>query len=301
MPGVKYSVDGGDGEGLDLRSLLRFAVRHWLWICGCSLLLGVGAFAASYLLPRTYQAEVLALPVKEQQGLSSLGSAVGGLGALASVAGLSLPGGDNPAEVAVVLLASRGFLEEFIQENDLLPRLFADEWDPQLKRWRRDGNKAAPTLQDGYLLMSRSMLRASIDKRSGAVSVRIRWRDSAEAAAWANLLVERVNRVTREAAIREAETSIRFLETELKQSQSVEIRQSIASLLEGQMNKRMLATTRPDYSLKVLDQARPSDSRRFVSPNRLILAGAGMLIGAFLGALLAFVRERPAFSDRAAG
>jgi uncharacterized protein involved in exopolysaccharide biosynthesis len=282
---------------LEVLPLLHFVLDHWRWVAGGALLAGIVAFALSFAMPKVYEAEVIAVPVKDQQGLSSLRSLMSGAGALASLAGLSLPGSDNPAEMAVVRLKSRGFLEGFIAEQQLLPQLFSSRWDAGAKQWRDDG-EPPPSAQDGYVRLSRKALRATIDKRTGTVSVKIRWRDPETAASWANALVQRLNRVTRKLAIEEAERSVDYLTTELTEAQSVELRQSIAMLLEGQMNRRMFAATQPDFTLKVIDSASPSDIDRFVSPRRLVMLIGGIGVGALLGVLLAFLRFAPVTAGR---
>jgi uncharacterized protein involved in exopolysaccharide biosynthesis len=60
-------------------------------------------------------------------------------------------------------------------------------------------------------------------------------------------------------------------------------------LLEEQVNKRMLAVTRPDFSLKIIDAARPSDANRYVSPRLLVLVIGGVIAGSMIGAFLAFL------------
>lgn len=294
--GIEPQSRDADQGRLELLTALTFAIRHWYWIAGGAAIAGIAAFGAGLLMPRIYEAEVTALPVKDQQGLPSLRSLAGGYGALASLAGIALPGSENSAEMALVRLKSRGFLEEFIREEALLPELFPKQWDVESRAWRRG---PPPTYQDGYLLLSRKMLRASVDKRSGTVSLKLRWTDPKKAATWANRLVDRMNRVTRKIAIEDASTSVKYLSEELDNTQSVELRSSIAMLLENQVNKRMLAATQPDYALKVIDAARPSDSDRYVSPRRTVLTIGGAVAGALIGAYLAFLYGGRSRSGRA--
>jgi uncharacterized protein involved in exopolysaccharide biosynthesis len=282
--------DQSNGQGrIELFSALHFVRRSWVWICSVAVLMGVGALGVSFAMQRLYEAEVVALPVGDQRGLPSLRSLMGGYGALSSLAGISLPGSENPAEMAVVRLKSRGFIEGFIKENDLLPVLFPKKWEASKGVWRKPDE--SPTLQDGYALLTNKVLRVAVDKRSNTVTVEVRWTDPVTASTWANLIVERLNRVTREEAVTEANKSVIYLQREFENAQSVELRQSIAMLLEGQMNRRMMAVTQPDYSLKVIDAARPSEIDRYASPQRGLIAAAGAMMGALLGALIAWLRS----------
>ena len=60
-----------------------------------------------------------------------MSGALGQLGGLASLAGVSIGGGESSeAQVAQEIMRSRGFIEEFINENNLAVEVFAAEgWD----------------------------------------------------------------------------------------------------------------------------------------------------------------------------
>jgi flagellar hook assembly protein FlgD len=99
-------------------------------------------------------------------------------------------------------------------------------------------------------------------------------------------MVAQLNQFTRERAIREADESIKYLQQELANATQVELRTSIGSIIESQINKRMLATTRPEFSFKIIDPAQPPQVRRFVKPNRLVFIAAGVFIGVLCGFLI---------------
>src|SRR5690606_19017487 len=85
-----------------------------------------------------YRAEAVLAPTEESRA-SGLPS---GLSGLAGIAGLNLGSGSSSAE-ALAMLRSRAFIEEFIEDNELLPVLFPEAWDSQAKQWRQEGEDAA--------------------------------------------------------------------------------------------------------------------------------------------------------------
>ena len=84
----------------------------------------VGIFY-SFLATPMYRAEVLMISAQNEErnlgGLASLNQ----YGGLARMAGINL-GGNNDIEEALAILQSRKFIQEFINENNLMPVLFAD-------------------------------------------------------------------------------------------------------------------------------------------------------------------------------
>ena len=74
--------------------------------------------------------------------LASLASQFAGVAALA---GINLTASGSRTAEAVATLESRAFTENFIRERNLIPVLFADDWDAAAKRWRVEAEEV-PTL-----------------------------------------------------------------------------------------------------------------------------------------------------------
>src|SRR5262245_61440538 len=104
--------------------------RRWL-VVALTAACAVASVAIVLMMPSWYRAEVLL--VRKDERSATLGLA-GQLAGLTSLAGINL-GPTDDAE-AVATLGSRDFTREFIEDNDLLPVLFASQWDPSAKSWR---------------------------------------------------------------------------------------------------------------------------------------------------------------------
>lgn len=273
-----------DAGPRDLDQVAAFIAEYWLVLVGAAFGCAIVALGAALLLPRSWRAEVLVAPVsmEPESPLSSLVSQYGGL---ANLAGLDLGQKDNSIASTVAMLRSRSFIEQFIKDEKLLPILYADRWDASAARWIDPSPDEVPTLQDGYKQFSKKVFRVVEDKEDELFTIRVDWTDRVLAARWANMLVDRINNVARQRAIRNADRSVEYLEEEIKHAQTVQLQQSIYSLLQTQLNKRMLANTRPDFAFSVIDPALVSDRDKYVWPNKLLFLG----IGFFAGTLLAMV------------
>src|SRR5262245_56799956 len=117
----------GDGDG-DLRALVIRLWRARLLILA-STALGL-LLSVAYVLVATpkYRAQVVMIPSESSETDAGLRGAMGELGGLASLAGVKL-GGDNQTAEAIALLKAQQFTTEFIEQNNLLPVLFANRWD----------------------------------------------------------------------------------------------------------------------------------------------------------------------------
>jgi hypothetical protein len=261
---------------------------QWRWPLAIGLLVGVISSSAFVLLSdRMYTSEVIAVPAEHEElqaGTFGLGGSLGQLGALAGL------GSGNSAQTqqALALVRSRGFIESFIAENDLLPALFPTSRQAADGQYFIDDTELS--LWDGYEKFSSEVLSVSEDINLGIVVLKIRWTDPAIASEWANSLIARANETVRGRAIEEAEASLKFLRRELETTTAVELRQAIYRLIETQISKRMLANVRPDYAFKVIDKAAPKDLDAHDYPKASILIPAGALLGTGLALFMCLLR-----------
>lgn len=270
-------------EELDLGELvLRLWARRWLLLVFV-VVFAAGSIAVAFLLTPMYRSTVVMVPAGAgKEGMSGLGSALGQLGGLASLAGVRVGANDTQTQEAIAVLESREFTEAFINDRALLPELFYSDWDKANKRWIHEH-----TLVQGFKRFD-AIRTVTKDKETGLVRLEILWRDPMRAAAWANALVERLNAEMRARAITRSRDSLGFFEAELARTATIETRQAISRLMESQINERMLANTTQEYAFRVVDRALPADRRDVARPNKPLLVILGSLAGLVLGASYVF-------------
>lgn len=293
-PSVGYFVpvepsSGPAGTGLvDIgRLVARF---RWLFLIA-PVAGAVALVIVSFLVTPLYRVTVVLAPVEHSQNSSALSSLGGSLGGLGAIAGLSLSG-DSSRHESIAVLASKALTTRFIADEDLLPVLFADDWDSANERWLVDDQEDIPTLEDGFRVFDKDIRSISSDRESGLVTLTITWRDKEQAADWANQIVARANEVIRTRAIDESERSIAYLNDELEKTNVVGVRQAIYSVIESQIEQVMLANVRTDYAFKVLDPAVAPDPEDRAFPSRLLFAVVGLVIGFAVAAAFALSRLR---------
>jgi len=266
--------------GTDLRETIGNLWKGRNWIAATSALCAAGFAAASLLMtPLFMSSTVLIASSPERQSLtSSIVGAVGSLGGLASLAGLNVAANSADTEEALAVLRSRQFTEAFIRDRNLMPELYASQWDPATGSWKT-GSKP-PTLGKAFKYFDGSVRSIQQDKKTGLVTMEIVWKDPARAADWANDLVARLNAEMRSRAIAKADASLGFLEKELQTTSVVATREAINRLIEAQVKQRMLASVTQEFAFRVVDRALPADRDDKVSPHRALLTLTGLVLGA---------------------
>ena len=271
--------------GAEPASIWSLAGRFRKFIATVVIAFTGASIAAAFLSTPVYRATVVLLPAESGSSMAGLSSMLGDIGNIASLVGIGSSGDQNTIE-AVALLRSRKFTESFIQQNKLLPVLYASQWDAETATWRKSWLSSEPTLYDGYRLFSRKIRRVSEDKKTGLVTLEIDWKDAVEGARWANDMVRRVNEDMRQRAIAESDASIALLTDELKSAPSLELQEAVARTIETHVKARALAKVRPDYAFRVIDPGKPADPDAFITPQRGLYVISGPLIGLMFGLFL---------------
>lgn len=280
-------------------SLRELALQLWQgrWIIIALVVLCTAALTiAAFSMTRVYRATTVFVPANANKSAGGgLSAALGQLGGLASLAGVSVGSGDAETQEALAVLGSREFTERFIAEKNLMPRLYAKIWDAEAGKWKVP-EKERPTMSKAvdYFNKIRAVTQ---DKKTGLITLSVDWSDRVEAAAWANDLLRRANEEMRTRAIAQSEASIGFLDKELKVTTQLGTQEAINRLIEIQIKQRMLANVTGEYSFRVVDKAFPSDEDSPIKPNKRLMVVAGPLLGGFLGALWVLIAasfRRPA-------
>lgn len=202
------------------------------------------------------------------------------IGAAASLFGVDI--GSGQASSNLPFLQSRAVVENFIIENDLLPVLFED----------LDEEVFAELTQDQLIYAAvteflNEVLTINQDLASGLIEVIIRWKDPEIAYQWNLGLIELANREIRDNDLRLAENFYSYLNSELSATNSVELRQSIASMIEAQMQTIMLANADAEYAFTYIDPPRIPDMRAY--PRRSLMVILSFIASLFVSVIVLLV------------
>ena len=269
------------------RLWLHEAQRRWVVVLLFLALGAIAGLAAAFLIPRAYRAEVVVMPVESRDVPEGLTNLLGGLGAIASLAGV---GGQSAArQEALEFLKSRGFTAQFIERHKLTAELFPERLDASGRAWKRGRQ---PTIEDAVLRFQRRIFELLEDRRTGIVRVGITASNRAVVARWANDYVADANQALRAHVIADARKNLDYLSRELDTTREVAIQQAISKLSEAQLNQIMLASVREDYAFKVIDPATTPDRNKPVRPNRPLMLLLGCTLGLLFAAAHVITRSR---------
>jgi uncharacterized protein involved in exopolysaccharide biosynthesis len=200
------------------------------------------------------------------------------LSGLASIAGVNLSRGDNQQPLAV--LKSKSLVGSYIDSNNLVPIIFAENWDAKTGSWLVDEERV-PDILDAVSRFDEDVRQISDDKKTGLITLRVVWHDPETAARWANELVQAANARLRAQALADAERNVSYLQREIASTGVVTLQESLGKVLESEMQKLLLARGNEEFAFKIIDKATPPKKR--YRPYRALV----LLFSAFVGLLFA--------------
>ena len=297
-------------DEIDLREL--FSV---LWAGKKVIVAITGLFAAAAVvyalsIANEYKASIVIAPAQQEGG--GLSGALGQLGGLASLAGVSLGGGGgSEAAVAQEIMQSWGFVEQFIVNNELEVEVFAAEgwnktsnvltidsdlYDKDSNKWLidEDGQLRAPTSWELYEAFSKR-LSVSEDKKSGLTSVSIEYFSPIVAKNWVDLYVAAINEHMRQRKLSQVNSNIEYLQAQIEKTSIAEMREVFYQIIEEQVKSKMLAEASPEYAFITVSPSMVPEAKS--KPKRSLIFILGTLLGGMLSVLYVLVRHY-AFSEK---
>ena len=287
-------------DEIDLRELFGVLWSGKIKIIMITAIFAVGSVFYALSLPNQYKATALLAPAQSDGG--GLSSALGQLGGLASLAGVSIGGGESSeSQIAQEIMRSWSFVETFIADNDLSVEVYAAE------SWNKSSNTLAidddvyDTTQQSWLIEDddtgelrpptswalferfQEMLSVSEDKKSGLVAVSIEYYSPQIAKDWLDMYVVSINEHMQSRQVAKVSNNIDYLEAQIDKTSIAEMREVFYTIIEEQTKNKMVAEASPDYAFVAVSPSMVPEQKS--QPKRALIC----ILGTFLGGMLSVV------------
>lgn len=303
MENNSQTNDQYDDE-IDLRELFGVLWGNKIKIIGITAVFAVVSVIYALSVPNQYKASALLAPAQQQSG--GLSGALGQLGGLASLAGVSIGGGESSeAQVAQEIMKSWSFIEGFIADNDLAVEVYAAEgWSRESNQLKFDndvyavktktwliendniGRLGPPTSWQLFEKFS-EMLAVSEDKKSGLISISIEYYSPQIAKQWLDLYISSINKHMQARQVVKVSNNIEYLEAQIEKTSITEMQEVFYTIIEEQIKSQMLAEASPDYAFVAVSPSMVPEEKS--QPKRALICILGTLLGGVLSVLTVLV------------
>ena len=293
-------------DEIDLRELFTALWRGKRLIIICVMFSIMLASLHLRLAERKYTVRYVFAPVASENSVPNLG----GLGGLASLAGVSLPTGSSSDFLTYkFLLKSEEVAARMLKDRDLLVSVFSSDWDTERELFRQPASGPLKSVVRGlknlltgnepsaYIPPNAARLSAWMDKAfnssedggTGFLTL------SAETAK-PTLMVDVITRATqqtdqllKERYIATAEQTMSFYQQQLSRARAREHREALAKLIAQEDQKLMLASKGSYFVAEPITE--PYVSLGPTSPKASLVLALSVVLGGFLGAAIVLIKK----------
>ena len=283
-------------DEIDLRELFAVLWAGRIKIVAITAIFAIVSVIYALSIPNQYKATALLSSADSSGG--GLSGALGQLGGLASLAGVSLGGGESSeGQIAQEIMQSWSFIEGFIEDNNLAVGVYAaDGWDKssnelQINSGLYDVSKSQwlvePPSSWSLFKTFSGILSVSEDKKSGLVEVSIEYYSPLIAKQWLDLYVSAINAHMQQREMAKVTRNIEYLQIQIKKTSIAEMQEVFYTIIEEQIKNKMLAEASPEFAF---DSVSPSMVPEVKSqPERALICILSTLLGVILSGLVVLV------------
>ena len=298
-------------DEIDLRELFSVLWAGKVKIIAITAVFAVASVIYALSVPNQYKASALLAPAQQESG--GLSGALGQLGGLASLAGVSIGGGESSeSQIAQEIMKSWSFVEGFIADNDLAVEVYAAEgwskgsnelqinqetYDSEDNQWLIEDDSGVVGPPSSWQLFNAfsDKLSVSEDKKSGLVSVSIEYYSPQIAKQWLDLYISAINKHMQERQVEKVSNNISYLEAQIGKTSIAEMREVFYTIIEEQTKNKMVAEASPDYAFVAVSPSMVPEEKS--QPKRALICILGTLLGGMLSVLLVLVMHYARKSD----
>ena len=298
-------------DEIDLRELFSVLWAGKVKIIAITAVFAVASVIYALSVPNQYKATALLAPAQSDGG--GLSGALGQLGGLASLAGVSIGGGESSeSQIAQEIMKSWSFVEGFIADNDLAVEVYAaegwskgsnelqinqDAYDSEGSEWliEDDSGVVGPPSSWQLFKAFSDKLSVSEDKKSGLVSVSIEYYSPQIAKQWLDLYISAINKHMQERQVEKVSNNISYLEAQIGKTSIAEMREVFYTIIEEQTKNKMVAEASPDYAFVAVSPSMVPEEKS--QPKRASICILGTLLGGMFSVLLVLVMHYARKSD----
>ena len=272
-------------QQIDLLEYLHALLRHKYAIFIAATLAAMLVFSLTLLMDNKYTAHSLvAININEEPGSVKPDERQSNytLGLLENDFILdSSQSRSNESKRMMATLNSYSFNVKFIEEQNLLPYIFQDDWDPINETWI-DGFQPDMRRANEAFITMRSY---ELNDDTGLLWIFFTTKDPEFSAKLANAIIPSFNNFTKQKQVKLIEERQAYLNKRLQEIDNIQLHRSIYRMIESQIGAESLIFARKDYPLEVIQPALPPLHKS--SPKRKQYAALSFIGFLVLGMMIA--------------
>lgn len=270
-----------ESEDIDIQEIIKYLWTKKITIFLVTFVCAVSSIFYSLSIPNQYRAEVTLSPT-DTSGNSIAGSMTSQMGGIASLAGINLGSMDSPESLqALEIMQSWGFIETFINDNQLLIPLVATKgWNKNNNTliidnniYDSENNKWIKNIPTSFKLFENLRGRIGVIKNveTKMITVSMDHYSPSVAKELLELYIKAINDHMRLRKLTESNMNIEFLGAQLNKTSIKEMKDILFTIIETETKNIMLAKARPEYAFSTVSKAMVAEEKFKPKRSRIVI------------------------------
>jgi len=290
-------------DEIDLRELFNTILKYKYKILFFTIIITALTIVYTMSIPNSYKSEVILSP----QGQSKSNS-LGGLGALAGLAGVSLGGSSSMDAFSSLntIINNNTFNKMMIKKYDLINKLSINNIDKNLvfamsNRIFYDllnNNKIDEhiNINDEDRIYStiqslKGMINLSQDKKTSSITLSVNSKDRFLAKELLELYLKESTTQLEKLDMQDLEKKLKYYKEELSNTQDIELRTQLSQLVSSLMQKKVLSKASEYYNVRKITQAEVAYIKDKTKPKRGLIVVVSFITSLILAIFMVFFIE----------
>lgn len=292
-------------DEIDLRELGRTIAKHKKKLFAFVFVATAVTVVFTLSKPNIYTSQTILVPQEQSQGAS-----LGGLGALAGMAGVDLGGGSLSADQAYQLYANDyKWMRKFLLKTKLFNAINAKDFDKNYhfalgydgiyKLLKADGNTSKEKDEEERLFETykkvKETLAISSDKKTSAITISYNDPDPVLAQRIVNDFLSYASSSLKESDFADIDKKLSYFQDELQKTNDLSLKTQLSQMMSGLIQKKVLAQASEYYNVKIITPPSIAYEKDKVGPKRglivVVAAVTSLILGIFGIFFLEFIRK----------
>jgi uncharacterized protein involved in exopolysaccharide biosynthesis len=285
-------------DEIDLRELFQTIKDGKYLIIAITTIVVLFTFVYVLKLPNVYKSEAILIPT-EQEG----GSALGGLGGLAAMAGVSIGGASSmtPDVAFNSLLNNYDFMRNFILRNGIYDYYSRDDYDKNYvfalgmngiyNIFKSDKSAIKVNKDDEIYNLTKKLQKQfsiSADKKSGLITVSFMDSDRFYAPKIVNMFLKDASEYLVQNSLKNINSRLKYFQTEMSRVDGFELRQSLSQIISKILQEKVMMKSKQYYQCDLLTAAQVPYIKDKAKPKRALILVVSFITSIILGIFLVF-------------
>jgi len=289
-------------DEIDLRELFSTIYNNKFKIILFSFIVTSLTIIYTMSIPNSYKSEVILAPQEQSKG-----SSLGGLGALAGMAGISLGGGSSMDAYSSLstIIKNNTFNKMLIEKYDLINKLSKENIDKNLvfamnnrtiydffNKSNKDEEEISKEEQIFELnKMLKKIISLASDKKTGAITLSVVHQDRFLAKELLEIYLKESTTQLEKLDMLDIDKKLKYYKEELSNTQDIELKTQLSQLVSSLMQKKVLSKASEYYNVRKITQPEVAYIKDKTKPKRGLIVVVAFITSIILGIFMVFFLE----------